>query len=233
MTETNPITVRIQPIDSTMTDDDIHALFDKYSPVSYDNPRYEKDTPLNYCIITMGDKEAADTLIKEKNGSEWDGVKIKMYVDKKDPSRLTVNFLYGTLNKDEKDVKKYLKGYKVKSVERLISKKGTLMRSYLHVVLKDLESAIQMKKDFETREETKKYELQFITKTGEHINQCFICGKYGHKKADCPEKGKHAPVIKTRDMKIAEQKHKKYVLKKKEQNKNKKGIKREKQNTKE
>ncbi|ELP92413.1 hypothetical protein EIN_333300 [Entamoeba invadens IP1] len=204
MTKTNPITVQIQPIDSTMTDNAIHALFKKYSPISCDNPRYEKDTPLNFCKITMENEEAVNTLIKEKNETEWDGVKVIIYFDKTDPSRSTANFLYKTLDKSEDDVKKYLEKYEVKSVERLITKEGTLMHGYLSVVLKDLDSAIKMKENFKNNEKTKKYNFKFITKTGEHLKQCFICGKYGHEKNDCPEKGKQIPVIKTHNMKKAE-----------------------------
>ncbi|ELP83569.1 hypothetical protein EIN_002300 [Entamoeba invadens IP1] len=233
MTKTDPITVRIQPIDRTIADEKIHALFDKYSPVSYDNPRYEKDTPLNYCIITMGDKEAADTLIKEKNGSEWDKVKIKISIERKDPSGSTVNFSFRGLDKSEDDVKKYLKGYKVKSVERGVAKKGTLIGYTVNVVLKDMETANKVKTEFKNNEETKNYGLKFFKQTGSAVERCYICGTLGHSKKNCPEKDPAVPqVLKHKKTKAVSQSEKS-VPEDKEQKKNKKGVKREKQNTKE
>ncbi|ELP88629.1 hypothetical protein EIN_435350 [Entamoeba invadens IP1] len=212
-----------------MTDDAIHALFDKYSPISYDNPRYEKENVLDFCKLLMKNKNSAKSLVKRKNGSEWDGVKLTLSVQKRHSSGYIVNFIYKGLDKSEEDVKEYLKGYNVLSVERLIQKKGNLMKHYVSVVFKDIESVNQAIQDFKTNEETKKYRFGFITKTGDLTENCFICGKFGHLKDDCPEADKAVP-------KVEEQKEKKaddiketqvpQVTEPKEKKKN--GVKREK-----
>ncbi|ELP86619.1 hypothetical protein EIN_290470 [Entamoeba invadens IP1] len=166
----------------------------------------KKDTPLNHCVITMGDKEVADTLIKEKNDSEWDGVKIKISIERKDSSGSTVNFSFRGLDKSEDDVKKYLKGYKVKSVKRGIAKKGTLIGYTVNVVLKNMETANKVKTEFKNNEETKNYGLKFTKKMGEEVERCFICGKYGHSKNNCTEKDTAVPqVLKHKETKAVSQ----------------------------
>ncbi|ELP86787.1 hypothetical protein EIN_528660 [Entamoeba invadens IP1] len=186
---TGEITVKLDGLNPGITYEDLQEKLSSFELISSDIPTYEADTEMGNWYVELPTSNDAFHLASSRNCTQMAGTTIHAKVDKNDYTQCTVYLIDIPSAMKAKDLREELKEYDIKRIRQVISKKGKLKGHAAKLVVKDLETAKNIRLAFNGKKIGRLiFRVILYDKNGKIINVCCVCGDVGHLLEKCPVK---------------------------------------------